>query len=1112
MTQPIETYIADLQKSLSTGQATEHTHRPALVTLLNNIEVKHKINAQNEPKHRIDCGAPDVVVMKSRGNLVIGHIEAKDVGKSLKEVAKSKQLKRYRKYLPNLILTDYLDFHLYVNGDSWAQASLGTVDDNGRVRSTEKQQKDVLQLLDEFVSREPQPIANPRDLADRLARLTHMIRDIVVESFNKRKASVLLKSLRQDIARTLLPELENDENTAQFADLYAQTLTYGLFAACCQHEKNTKDKCFVLHEAVYEIPKTNPLLQSLFHSIIGPNFKDEPYFQFVEELVAILDLANIDKILENFGRATARQDPILHFYETFLATYDPEVRERRGVYYTPEPVVSYIVRSVDELLKSQFNIKDGLADTKKQASDDGEKTHRTLILDPACGTGTFLYEVVEQIREGFRTKGRAGLWNEYVHEHLLPRLYGFELLMAPYAMAHLKLGMQLAGQDMETKDRELFSYGTEHDERLQVYLTNTLEQVEKHMQHISGGLGAAIGEETKVAAKVKNELPILVVLGNPPYSGISSNNSPWIIGLLKGAIPIGDGNTEPTDSYYHIDGKPLGERNPKWLRDDYVKFIRWAQWRLEQTGKGILAFITNHSYLDNPTFRGMRWSLMQAFDEIYVLDLHGHTTRKEVAPDGSEDNNVFDIQKGVAIGIFVKHEIKKKQRKTAKVFHAELWGKRKDKYDWLDQHTIGETDWETLKPGEPFYLLKPLDRSEIGDYLKWNSISGIMPINTPGIVTGRDPFAIDLDYEILSRRIQDFSNSRESNASLHEKYLKEKDKLNLSMARKSIAGLDKYQDYIYNLSFRPFDNRYIFYHESVIERSRKNKMPHMIAGKNIALITARSNKFPEPNHFFASNYMVETKCGEASTQSCTFPLYIYPGIGKSSSDMFEAWPEGKDGRRPNLDPEFVKTIETATGLAFVSDGAGDLKKTLGPEDVLGYIYAVFHWPEYRRRYEPLLKLDFPRVPPLGAYGEDASERFVTFSRLGRQLLDIHLLEEHALDDAQLQYPIKGDDMVAKGYPVYVPAGTEMVKKGKVKLAGSGEDGRVYINREQYFEGVEAEVWEFQIGGYQVCEKWLKDRRGRKLSYDDMMHYEQIVAALRGTITLMAEIETAGEVD
>lgn len=1129
MSTPVSTYLNAIKQNLAAANATEHTHRPALQQLIQSLA--KGIQATNEPKHRTDCGAPDFVVMKTKGHLPIGHIEAKDTHVSLADAHKSEQLKRYREYLPNLILTNYIDFRWYVNGKEWGQASLGSLDSAGKLKTSAPQQQQVEKLLADFLAQTPQQINSAKALAERLARLTHMTRDIVVESFTRHKATATLKDLREILAKTLIPDLLNDDQIPQFADLYAQTLTYGLFAAKCHHAQHGGGE-FDLNEAASEIPKTNPLLRQLFNNITGPDFNEEPYAGFVREIVAVLDNTNIDKVLEDFGRAGVRQDPVLHFYETFLATYDPALRESRGVYYTPEPVVGYIVRSVDQLLKSRFKIKDGLADTQQIEYKPRDRTphpdiglptsHRTLILDPAAGTGTFLYEVIKQIRTSFFDKKRAGIWSNYVHDHLLPRIFGFELLMAPYAMAHLKLGMQLAAQDIPNENRDMLKYGFETDRRMQVYLTNTLEQVEAHAQQMIGSLGRAVSDEAAQAARVKRELPILVVLGNPPYSGVSSNKGDWIDGLLKGAIPsknpqTGKTETTPTASYYHVDGKPLGEKK-LWLQDDYVKFIRWAQWRLEQTGHGVLAFITPHGFYDNPTFRGMRWSLLQDFDEIYVLDLHGNKNKKEVCPDGSPDDGVFDILQGVAISIFVKTGVKKHEGKPATVYHADLWGKREVKYEWLEKHSIEETQWEKLKPDEPFYLFKPFDKSEAGSYYDWPAINDVMPVNVTGIVTARDGFVIDFDRDTLLGRIADLHDHALSEDAIRNKYFSGKSSKKyppgdsrgwkLPEARAKIRADREWQNRIAPILYRPYDTREIYYVPWMVDWPRTEAMPHMLAGDNLAIITSRMTKGETFKHAQATRGIVEVICmsPKTSNNGFVYPLYLYPGVGKADqSSMLQHWPEGKDGRRPNLDPGFVQDIENATDIQFISDGRGDLAETFGPEDVAAYIYAVFHWPEYRRRYEPMLKIDFPRVPP----PEDA-ERFTTFAKLGHDLLAAHLLEDDTIAGVSIGYPVNGDNRVEKGYPKYVPPASEPIKVGKVKLEADDEHGRVFINPDQYFEGIEPAVWEFQIGGYQVCDKWLKDRRGRVLDYDDLTHYPKIVESLRKTIDLMQQIEEAAQ--
>ncbi len=649
---PFSEYLREIDRALRAGNATEHTHRPALKQLVEAIG--KKLTATNEPR-REKCGAPDYVItlQTKHGPLTIGYVEAKDVGKHLDEVERSEQLERYRRFLPNLILTDYLEFRWFVEGSLRGTARLARVEQSGKLKHEKGGADAVMQLLRGFLDHEPAPIGSPQELAQRLARLTHMIRDIIIEAIEGGHTSNTLRDLRKAFAQTLIPDLDRPEKVVDFADMYAQTIAYGLFAARCNHPGPGP---FRRLGAAAEIPRTNPFLRRLFETITGADLDEEPYAGFVDDVAGLLAHADMAAVLEHFGKRTRRQDPVVHFYETFLAAYDPKLREARGVYYTPEPVVSYIVRSVDHILKTRFGCEQGLADTSvcKYQRGNGKKveetTPRVLILDPACGTGTFLYAVVDHIREQFMARGDAGMWSGYVKKHLLPRLFGFELLMAPYAVAHFKLGMQLAGQDLPSDAlREKWAYDFAGEERLSIYLTNTLEEAERRAQQEFHFIERLIAEEAAGAVRIKRDLPIMVIMGNPPYSGISANKGGWIDGLLKGKLP--DGTAVP--SYYEIDGKPLGERK-LWLQDDYVKFIRWGSWRIERTGVGILALITNHGYLDNPTFRGMRQSLMETFDEVYIMDLHGNTKKKERAPDGSKDDNVFDIQQGVAICLLVK--------------------------------------------------------------------------------------------------------------------------------------------------------------------------------------------------------------------------------------------------------------------------------------------------------------------------------------------------------------------------------------------------------------------------------------------------------------------------
>jgi predicted helicase len=631
------------------------------------------VRAVNEPK-RVACGAPDYIV--TRSELPVGYIEAKDVGRSLDEIERDEQLKRYRESLSNLILTDYFEFRWYKDGDKQQTARIAYVGDSGRLRPDREGQAQAAAMFSAFLAQEPPIVGKPEDLARRMAALTRIVRDIVHAALLKDRGGSPLREQLDGFRRVLIHDLGEE----QFADMYAQTIAYGLFAA---RVNAPADEHFSRQHAAYDLPKTNPFLRQMFGQIAGPELDDRIAWA-VDDLAELLARARMDLVLADFGKRTRQEDPVVHFYETFLKAYDPRMREARGVYYTPEPVVSYIVRGVDHILKTEFGLPDGLADNSMievpvpGKPKETRMVHKVQILDPACGTGTFLAQVIETIRDTVVAKHGAGVWPGYVHDHLLPRLYGFELLMAPYAIAHLKLGLRLK----ET------GYDIEQSERLRVYLTNSLEEAHDREHGQLTFFGTWLAEEADRASEVKRELPIMVILGNPPYSGHSVNNGEWVTDLLHGR----DAETgESTHSYFEVDGSPLKNTQLKWLSDDYVKFIRFGQWRVERTGHGILSFVTNHSYLDSPTFAGMRRALLAGFDAIDVLDLHGNAKRATVSPDGTADENVFDIQQGVAISIYVKHGAD--GGGLATVNHHELWGNRSEKYAALDATDCGTTEW-----------------------------------------------------------------------------------------------------------------------------------------------------------------------------------------------------------------------------------------------------------------------------------------------------------------------------------------------------------------------------------------------------------------------------------
>lgn len=715
-----------------------------------------------------------------------------------------------------------------------------------------------------------------------------------------------------------------------------------------------------------------------------------------------------------------------------------------------------------------------------------------MILDPATGTGTFLYSVIAHIRDSYRQMDNAGMWSGYVREHLLPRLFGFELLMAPYTMAHLKLGMQLGALDLPEAERKTWAYDFKTNERMGIYMTNTLDEAFKRTEFL-GGFGQYISDEANEAVKVKRNYPVMVVLGNPPYSGHSANKGQWINNLLRGK----DSQTgKITGNYFEVDGQSLGERNPKWLNDDYVKFIRFAQWRIEQTGYGILAFITNHGYLDNPTFRGMRQSLMQSFDDIYVLDLHGNSKKKEKSPDGSKDENVFDIQQGVAIGIFVKRQKKTNLFHMPNVYHAHLWGQREiyedkkkqkligGKYHWLSEHDVSVTPWTKLQPEVPFYLFTPQDINIRSEYEAATKLTEIMPINVLGFQTHRDHFAIDLDEDNLHERIAEMRDKNLSDQDFSERYRFNGSTSKLANARQRLRKDVKWEKHFIQCLYRPFDNRFCYFNEVAMDRPRKELMDHVANQRNLCILSSRQQATLGYRHSWvardvANDCVISTTSREANQ---VFPLYLYP-VSKGLFD-FDEPSYSPNGRLPNLSPEFLKGVSIKLKMHFVHDGKGNLQQTVGPEDIFNYMYAILNSPSYRQRYAEFLKIDFPRVPLTSN-----PDLFCKLCSLGDRLVELHLMDKFGKNTTK--YPESGNDIVDK---------IEYTQS-----ANAPEQGRVWINKTQYFEGVPPEVWEFYVGGYQVCHKWLKERKGRQLTHHDLQHYHRIVAALAETITLMEQI-------
>ncbi len=848
-------------------------------------------------------------------------------------------------------------------------------------------------LLEQQVNSKERALLSQKALAVGLAEHAHLLRVALNEAFQDEGTDGPLHVRWRVLHAPTQPALSFEQS----ADLYAQVVCYGFFAARSIWPDTTLDR----FEVVDRLPLTSPVLTEIFGYIGG----DRLDWRVAGALDSLAEWLNGVALTEIESSPTG----LVRFYEDFLAVYNPELRQARGVYYTPGPVVSYIVRSVDSLLKREFGLAGGLGDGVQ-------------VLDPAVGTGAFLSGVIDHVQAAFQDEQTA--WLRYISRDLLPRLSGFEVLLAPCAIAHLTLGLQLAQG----------GYTFQAGARLNIYPANVLEA------GFSSGQGGP-----------------LVIVGNPPYSGVSAN----MAGL--GATLVND--------YKTVDGQPLHERK-HWLQDDYVKFIRFGQQAIERVGSGILAFISNHGYLDNPTFRGMRQSLMQTFDQIYLLDLHGNAKKRERSPDGSPDENVFDIQQGVAIGIFVKRSGTAKI--DARVYHSELWGKRMvggGKYDWLGQHELATTEWQPLAPQSPYYLFVPQNRQHSQEYAQGWRLTDIMPLHTTGVLTARDRFVIDFEDGPLKARIATFLDPQLDDATVQERLaLSENYSWRVSAARRQLQAVKNWECGLTDILYRPFDTRRILYHRAVVWRVRDQIMRHM-QNENVGLVCARQQSVGgEWALVGAADRIIESAYISNKTAEINylFPLYLY-------SDH---------GRLPNLDERFIAQCSARLGLTFVADGQGDLQTTFGPKDILNYIYAILHKPTYRQRYAEFLKLDFPRLPL-----PSSLPHFRELGEIGDELLALHLGQR--LASPIVSFPVSGTNLV------------EMVK-----YEGLANSGRVWINQTQYFEGIRPEVWAFRQGSYQVSYKWLKDRKGRTLTQSDVEQYRRIITALSETIRLVEGMKNA----
>jgi predicted helicase len=1011
------TYLEAINKRYVLGNSTEHTFRGDLQRLIESLVPG--ITATNEPKRQA-CGAPDYIL--TRDAIPIGFIEAKDIGdedlEGKKKSGNKHQFDRYRSSLSNLIFTDYLDFLQYRDGELVARVRIAEVQ-AGKIKPIPSNLQSFETLIKEFCTYVGQQISSPKRLAELMAGKAKLLAGVLGAALSEDDVSHENTELRNQLGG-FREILIHDITPHEFADLYAQTLAYGMFAARL-HDLDLAT--FSRKEAAELIPKTNPFLRKLFAYIAGPDIDDRIKW-IVDDLAEIFRAANVSNLFVHSVSRNRLEDPVIHFYETFLSEYNPALRKSRGVWYTPYPVVRFIVKAVDALIQEVFGLANGLANTDKikirvaeQSKKVEREVHKLQILDPATGTGTFLAEVIRSIND--RMIGQKGLWESYVNEHLLPRLNGFELLMASYAVAHLKLDIVLSETGC-TSDRS---------QRFRVFLTNSLE--ESHPD--TGTLFASwLSAEANEANFVKRDTPVMCIIGNPPYSAQSSNKGEWINSLVN--------------SYKYEPGGAvkLKEKNPKWLNDDYVKFIRYAQHLIERNGEGIVAYINPHGFIDNPTFRGMRWSLMQTFDQIYVIDLHGNSNRKEINPNGGAEQNVFDIKQGVSIVILVKKKGGRKDR--CKVLHHDLYGSRTEKYDFLMCHGIADIEFTEVKPSEPYLFFRPTDTSLLDEYKRGFSLVDLFDRYSTGYYTSCDGLVLDESKEQLISRM----NSH------------------LSALAQTLKP-----ECIRKTTYRPFDDRWIYYEPSLLTRSRFKFVSQINEKNNIILICGKSSKSSALSHYYVSDKFSELKCGEYTKGSYMFPLYMSSAIGGQTS-----LEEGAH-KKHNLSDDLIDKIGQAIH-GKQADPAEAANQRPAPEDLISYVYAILHCPSYREKFKEFLNIDFPVIP----YPR-SKEAFQKAATMGRRLIGLHCMSSSDLGRVITEYPVDGSNVV------------EMV---------SYAAGKVWINAQQYFDKVPACAWEMFVGGYQPAHKWLVDRKCHELAYDAIMHYQRLITALSLTAEIMEEID------
>ncbi|WP_033745150.1 type ISP restriction/modification enzyme [Helicobacter pylori] len=1063
----------------------EPTHRAFLQKLLTSLKDNFNKEFKIEHESRIDKkgGQPDFRV--SFQGLNIGYVENKRAGTKLDELLKSDQVLKYLELNQNLMLTDYLNF-VWVgkdeNNEPWIKnkISIASLDEPSKpLKPTPQTERDLIEFFRGFFNYEAAPITNAKDFVTHLSAPTKYLKDALIAYQKNEQVSSIFKNFKE----YLYEELSFED----FSDAFAQTLTYSLFLAKLNHpfEKINWDN------VRKSIPKNFAVIREMADFLKDLDGIKEIQW-LLDEILSLINHVDMDSILKDLNED---KDPYLHFYETFLSAYDPKLREKKGVYYTPDSVVKFIINALDSLLKTHF--KDAPLGLKSTLDNENIK-----LLDFATGTGTFLLEAFRKALETKKTSDGGISTKEDKYQNLLKQFYGFEYLIAPYAIAHLNLSQTF---------KEEFKRPLKENDALKIVLTNTLIQPSEIAAY--RGLNPIFEKELLSTQEIKKYEKILIITGNPPYSGASSNEGlfEWEVKATYGIEPEfqeietkknvkladeiqtllkniqtrkqGDkGDSKKalkTLKSLYSKYKLKNEKNPKWFLDDYVKFMRFAQNKIESLGHGLFGFISNNGFLDNPTFRGLRRSLLECYDELYILNLHGNAKKKEKTPQNTKDENVFNIMQGVSINLFVKSPQATKQ----KIYYHDVYGERAEKYAFLAQHDLNSIEWLELAPREPFYLLIPQETRFLDEYEQGFSVQDMFQVGSTGICSKRDHVVFHKDKESLLKLLKDFSTLEPSE--LRRKYdIEDAEGWKLGRAIENVKkNSHELERYIVLCQYRPFDYRWTYYTDKscgFLARPVYQVFKHMLppppptnpktpnqTRKNVALITSR--RFCQSQKSGVG--FVSNKISDLRTWTCpgmeggdyVNPLYIYHNPNYTE----------------NFTPEFRSFIDKHYNHAFE------------PLEVLGYIYALLYSPNYRKRYEDFLKADYPKI--LFTNNKDL---FRALSLLGIELIGLHVLNQESLN---YSFEKLKDATIGESYYKEAHERNPIIKKPSYNKP----EQRLYINHSAYFKGVSEEIHDYMIGGYGVLDKYLKSHKNEPCNFD---HVSNIIKVIARTIEIQKTLD------